>query len=239
MKQGISLICAVMNRTEMLKVSLASWLNFKEINQIIIVDWSSNDDLSFIKDLDKRIVYVRVIHENNFHLTLAYNTALEFVEYDTLLKLDVDIVLNPYYNLFETHTLGENDLYRGRWDLSQGEIRHKFLSYLVGTFYTKTANITRVKGYDTAFKNYGHDDTDLYRRLTETGIEIKFFEDNLSIMHIPHPDKKRSENYAIDYMPASCIMNMRDANRRRRMGIDYRDKMVIKKIDDNFYVARR
>jgi hypothetical protein len=42
----ISLICSCKNRNEPLKISLTSWLLKKEITEIIIVDWSSDESLA-------------------------------------------------------------------------------------------------------------------------------------------------------------------------------------------------
>jgi hypothetical protein len=42
----ISLICACKNRNEPLQISLSSWLLKKEITEIIIVDWSSDEPLA-------------------------------------------------------------------------------------------------------------------------------------------------------------------------------------------------
>ena len=39
-KKSITVICACKNRNLALNISLRSWLNFDQISEIIIVDWS-------------------------------------------------------------------------------------------------------------------------------------------------------------------------------------------------------
>lgn len=51
----VSVICACMNRMEILKVNIMSWLNFSEIGEIVIVDWNSKQPLYDLLKLDKRI----------------------------------------------------------------------------------------------------------------------------------------------------------------------------------------
>jgi len=56
-----SLITSVKNRTDMLSVSLPSWLNKPQIKELVIVDWSTTDyNLKLLEGLDPRIKIVRV-----------------------------------------------------------------------------------------------------------------------------------------------------------------------------------
>ena len=97
----ISVICACKNRENALRISLNSWLNFKEIDEIIIVDWSSDQPLSNFLPLDERIKIIRVDNKEYFNQPQPLNLAINFASGDRILKLDTDYVLNPYYNFLK------------------------------------------------------------------------------------------------------------------------------------------
>ena len=64
---NVSLICACKNRNAPLKISLSSWLLFKEITEIIIVDWSSDESLRELTDWDERIKVINVPNQTYFN----------------------------------------------------------------------------------------------------------------------------------------------------------------------------
>lgn len=69
----LSIVCAVKNRLNTLKVSLASWLVAPGIDEIVIVDWSSDEPLASFAAQDARIKIIRVDDESEFHLSAAFN----------------------------------------------------------------------------------------------------------------------------------------------------------------------
>jgi hypothetical protein len=64
---SISLICACKNRIKPLLISLQSWLLCDEIKEIVIVDWSSDEPIKDITNLDSRIKRVRVNDQQFFN----------------------------------------------------------------------------------------------------------------------------------------------------------------------------
>jgi hypothetical protein len=56
----ISLVTACKDRNDCLQAVLPSWLQRKEISEIIIVDWTSDDKLKDLTQTDDRIKVVRV-----------------------------------------------------------------------------------------------------------------------------------------------------------------------------------
>lgn len=189
---SVSVVCAVMNRTNMLKLSLSSWLLFPEIGEIVIVDWSSRDDMKWVLDIDPRIKLVRVEGEKYFNISQAFNLAIDHATKEFILKLDVDYVLNPYYNFFNAHPLREGHFYHGNWKrLGWGHP----LVYLNGLHYSYRKDFLSVRGYNENFNNYGKEDDELcfvFQQAGKTRLDLKY---DYSVLHMPHSNELRTENY--------------------------------------------
>lgn len=111
---SISVICACKNRNSALRVSLNSWLNFKEITEIIVVDWSSDESLESLVSLDERIKVIRVSDKQYFNQPQPLNLAISMASGDRILKLDTDYVINPYYNFFQNYDIDDNSFVSGK-----------------------------------------------------------------------------------------------------------------------------
>jgi hypothetical protein len=95
MNPNISLIVASMNRTDNLIESIYTWLNVKEIAEIIIVDYSSKIPLiehAAVKEwlINNKITLIRLNGEKYFNLGKAYNIAVDFATQEKILKIDAD-----------------------------------------------------------------------------------------------------------------------------------------------------
>lgn len=192
---SISLICACKNRENTLKVSLTSWIMFKEICEIIIVDWSSDNSLEYLTKLDSRIKVVRVDNEKFFNQPQPLNLAAKIATQKYLLKFDIDYVLNPYYNFFDEHSIdnlsflcGENEC-----DLK----KEQFYRFLWGLLYVNREVFLKIGGYNEKMDSfYSFDDQELNVRLELLGLNkktVNYLKN--TIFHIPHPQIKRIENF--------------------------------------------
>ena len=218
----------------MLRISLPSWLNFKEVAEVILIDWSSNTDLSWVT-YDKRVKYVRVFGEDFFNISQAFNIGIDMAKSDYILKLDVDIILNPFYDFINKYLPSEKEFYRGFWNPSD-EIRHQHYSFVIGSFFIQRKNIEK---FDILNENYGNEDLDLYRRFIDKGLVEKYYDDDFHIFHTPHPIGKRTENYQNKNLHVSGVWNRRMLERYKRLGIAPEPKNYsIKKIG-NIYVGRQ
>jgi len=202
----VSIVCACMNREDTLKVTLTSWLKFTEIGEIIIVDWSSKNSLEWVLDLDERIKLIRVNDQPYFNISKAYNLAIDNASKDYILKMDVDYLLNPYYNFFELHAKPETDYYTGDYTGSEGD---PIFQHLNGLVYIKRNNLLAVNGYNENFEGYGWDDTELYSILTSKGKKRLRINHDYSMMHIFHPQAARTENYQNKRIRSSSLSNKR------------------------------
>jgi len=221
---SISVICACKNRKQALRVSLNSWVNYKEIGEIIIVDWSSEEDLQDFISIDERIKIIRVNDKQYFNQPQPLNLALSLASGDRILKLDTDYVMNPYYNFFDTecYFIDDNSFVSGKipykspevWSeelqafaINKSELSHSELAdyyntynvyykYLTGLLYVKKENLLRIGGYNENLgKYYAFEDDEIFQRLELLGLEHKKLYYDHRFHHIPHPDAKRTEHF--------------------------------------------
>ena len=130
---NVSLICACKNRNAPLKISLSSWLLFKEITEIIIVDWSSDESLRELTDWDERIKVINVPNQTYFNQPQPLNLAANVATGDYILKVDTDYILNPYFNFFEHYKIDNESFLCGQNDYEQVEINSSpYFKYLRG-----------------------------------------------------------------------------------------------------------
>lgn len=218
----VSLICACKNRNEALKVSLRSWLNYKEISEYIIVDWNSDESLEFLTSWDDRIKIIRVEDQKYFNQPQPLNLALSQTTGEYILKVDCDYVMNPYYSFFQKYEVDNNSFVSGKpsfqspehYDESTGTYmvnRNKltmdeltdyintyspYYKYLTGLLFITKENFLKVGGYNENFSDYySFEDDEIYKRLELFGLEHKKIDFDHYIFHIPHPDSKRFENF--------------------------------------------
>ncbi len=219
---SISIICACKNRNSALRVSLNSWLNFKEISEIIVVDWSSDEPLNSFTSLDPRIKIVTVQNKKYFNQPQPLNLAASLATGDYILKLDTDYVINPYYKFIEKYFPGENEFTSGihnytspefydektdtymidKQEMSTEQLREYFTSYspyfkyLTGLLFITKENFEKIGGYNENLgKYYAFEDSELYERLENLGLNHKKIDCDHNMIHLPHADTKRVENF--------------------------------------------
>lgn len=177
-----------MDRVDNLKKALDTWYTHKEVNEIIVVDWMSKisvfDQLE--KSRDPRVVVVRANTERIWVLSLAYNLAASFANYDKILKLDADIQLLPSF--FEQHQLINNCFFSGSGKLARNDNER----HLNGVVYLKKSDFFDIGGYNEYINTYGWDDGDLYERLQRFGL-VRLFINNDYFYHLPHEDRHKNQ----------------------------------------------
>ena len=216
-KQNVSIICACKNRYEALKLSLNSWVMFDEVKEIIIVDWSSDNLITDLLKLDERIKIIRVNGKKYFNLSQPLNLAASFATGDYILKLDCDYLINPYYNFFDNYKIDDTCFltgnpayrnYKGKFDENNLDLCNMniveiadytnsythYFRYLKGLLYVSRSNFQRVGGFDESIQSYGWEDGEIIFRLESLNLEHTKLYFDYSIMHLPHPDKKRFEH---------------------------------------------
>jgi GR25 family glycosyltransferase involved in LPS biosynthesis/glycosyltransferase involved in cell wall biosynthesis len=215
---SVSLICACKNRIDALRISLNSWIKFEEIIEIIICDWNSDEPIDSLLDIDPRIKIIRVNDQEYFNQPQPLNIAADLATGEYILKVDCDYIINPYYNFFDTYHPGDNSFVCGEyancvdegdygpdfnyasldpWQFKNYEKSYSpFYKYLIGLLYIKRENFLKINGYNESLCiYYAFEDDEIFKRLENAGLEkIKIDFDN-TLIHIPHPDAKRFENF--------------------------------------------
>lgn len=183
---GISLVTCSMNRTENLLRSLPSWIANDEIDEIVVVDWSSTEPVRAVLAAagisEPRLRVVRVDGASRWILSYAFNAGFRVARFDTILKVDADIVLSA--DVLTRNALPDrNSFVAGNWRM--GEAAEN------GFFLAPKAALARVSGFSEFITTYGWDDDDLYDRLQAEGLTRHDVAPN-TIAHLPHDDEERS-----------------------------------------------
>lgn len=196
LKPGVSIVTACMNRHHNLLKVVHTWLA-TEANEIIIVDWSSTEELwPKLKDFnDSRIKVIRVDGEKKWILTHAFNIALREASYDKVYKIDCDILLGS--DFIRKNPIIKGGFIRGFWkvavDMNQEDQR-----YVNGTFGAFKKDLIQIGFYDERIVTYGWDDSDLYQRLTmNLGLSAYLIDTN-SVFHIEQQESQRTENQDVN-----------------------------------------
>lgn len=188
---GISIITAVKNRDENLMIALKSWLKNRMVNEVIIVDWNSENQISQkIREFkDKRIVLIEVKNKKDWALSEAFNLAARFSTKEKILKLDADIILKK--DFFDKNILNKKEFICGDYRILKKE--EKGLFGISGTLFCFREDFFSIGGYDELIRSYGRDDLVLYDELKDQGL-IQRGIDLESLEHLEHNDEKRIEN---------------------------------------------
>ncbi len=191
---GISLITAVKNRSKLLEEALQTWLSHDEIDEIIILDWSSDESLLPLvqKFNNQKIVLAEVKDQPKWILSYAYNLAASLTTKNKIFKVDSDIKILP--DFFKKHSLGPGIFYTGNYELA----RNPNEKHLNGTIFIYRNDFFKVNGYNEFITSYGWDDSELYERIQAQGIIRKDI-DHDYLHHIEH-DKRTLHQNATDFI---------------------------------------
>jgi hypothetical protein len=221
----ISLICACKNRNQPLQIALTSWLLRSEITEIIIVDWDSQESLAPLTKIDSRIKVITVQNQTYFNQPQPLNLAASIATGDYILKVDCDYIFSPYYNFFENYKIDENTFVSGKHNTKNYEFFNgdqyvvdkdnmsllelveyvnsysPIFKHLIGLLFVSRQNFMKIGGYNEKLgKYYAYEDDEIFHRLRVFGLNEKKLNFDYNILHIPHSDKKRIENFE-GYVP--------------------------------------
>jgi GT2 family glycosyltransferase len=193
---SVSIITACRNRVKPLSISLASWIQFDEVDEIIITDWNSDEPIDHLTRLSKKIKVIRVNNEPYFNQPQPLNLAASLVKTDYLLKLDNDHLLNPYFNFFDTYKISEDSFVSGCNGGQRGMDAY-FLYPLWGLLYVNSEVFKKVGGYNENMgKYYAVEDDELSVRLIAYGLKPSSIDvQKFTALHIAHTDKDRVKNF--------------------------------------------
>lgn len=184
----ISIVTVCMNRNDNLLANIDSWLALS-VNEILIVDWSSDErvDETLNSFDDDRIRIIRVVDEEKWVLTYAFNLALSKAKGSKIFKLDSDIQVSP--DFLERNCFSKGEYVRGFWKnaLDAGKKDQVFVN---GSFGAYKADLKAIGYYNEYIRSYGWDDSDLYLRLGHSKLVPKYLCLE-SLVHIAQEQEER------------------------------------------------
>ena len=183
-EDGISLFTAIKNRKDTFEDVLQTWVACEKIDEIIIVDWDSDESLIPLvqKHQNGKLFLTTVKDQPKWVLSFAFNLAARLTTRTQILKIDADVKIFPAF--FEKHPLEKGKFYCGNWRIRRNDNE----MHLNGIVYLQREDFFRVNGYNEFIKFYGWDDSDLYQRLESAGLNRNDF-DLDTIYHIPHGNR--------------------------------------------------
>ena len=162
---SVSIITACKNRSKPLAISIASWMQFDEVDEIIVTNWDSDNSINHLTVWSEKVKIINVKNEPYFNQPQPLNLAASLVKSDYILKLDCDHVFNPYFNFFDFHQITEDSFVTGSNSLLTG-MDFDFLHPLWGLLYVKTEVFKNLGGYNENMgKYYAVEDDELAVRL--------------------------------------------------------------------------
>jgi len=161
-KDGISVISAVKNRNALLNEALPTWIHNPHVDEVIIVDWDSDEPVKEIVDRHQngKIILASVCNQPLWILSWALNLAARISSFSRILKLDCEVKLLEGF--FSECSLVDGSFYTGSIHLARDENER----YLFGQAFFFREDFFQVNGYDERIKTYGWEDSDFYQRLT-------------------------------------------------------------------------
>ena len=169
--KNISIVICVMDRTDNLHKAIRSCLKHPDITEIIVLDYGSK--IPFRTEYDSQKIKIYRIESSYWHLSKAYNIAIQLAKSDIIVKLDADYLLLD--NFFEHHTIKENEYVSG------------FGQYdpLCGFLMIHRKDFLSINGYNERIVTYGYDDDDLNQRLQKNSLIHKKL-NRQYIQHLEH-----------------------------------------------------
>lgn len=177
---GVSIVSACTNRHSVFARSFASWLRVPLVQQILIIDWGSapplKDTVDAVLDVHTAdlgnksatsVSVIRVNGESNWVPSRAYNLAARLATYDTLFKVDCDVLVNPSFIASHPMADGQRVFYAGHHALARSANDFTLESVML----ISRNLFLSVGGYDERIQTFGYESDDLYSRLNAKRID--------------------------------------------------------------------
>lgn len=213
MKVSIAIIVTCMGRALHLRQTLLYMLSQKYDNyKVVIVDWSSKDDLQDVLKTfeNERLLSTYVPNKRFFSLSGARNAGGDFLlengyQFDYLAFLDADVVIPPDFLENNVGDLSnESNIYLQRNKTELGDLG------IWGSCIVPAEAWKRVR-YNEKIDTYGEEDNEFYRYLDFLGYERKPLKTR-GIVMIQHSDELRMENYT---QSVEDIPELKRANKKK------------------------
>jgi len=187
----ISLCSRSMNRNFHLDESLPTWVAIKEIEEIIIVDWSSVIPVKAVVDKyqNGKITIIRIDGKKYWNSCIPRNVGIRAAKSKFIFTVDADIRVNR--DVFKYIVPEDNVFYTGGFkDSSDKENKYS----TCGTSLISRELLLSNNGFNEDMGEMFTDDSELYHRLSRLG--AKWDTNNLLryVHAIPHKNDVRMKN---------------------------------------------
>ena len=218
----IGIVTRFMNRLTYISQSLPTWLRLKEIDQIVIVDWNSEENIiPLINNVhDNRISVIRIPNQLYWDPGRAHNIGIRFSQTDLIFIVDCDVKIN--FSCFDDIKPLPNNEFYIRSDKWRGQ-PHK-LRGLSGTCIFQKQMWMNISGYAEEKKSYGLEDLDFYSRAQQHDYKMLKCLTANQLTHISHGYDIRQTHYKEHYLDFKDAIRfseqqLKEINTHRRMKI--------------------
>lgn len=185
-------------------MSLSTWLQALPSVNIIVVDWGSSDSpldsfSSIGIELSPRLRIISPEESPKWHFTRALNFGLRHVRTAFILKLDADHMLNE--KIADFLEMDPYSFQAGNYPNGEAGSPHT-----AGAILSPLRALQSIGGWDERIETYGWDDSDLYERLSLTGLTRSYFRSGL-ISHLDHGDALRTSLQSLKNPRISTRLN--------------------------------
>ena len=177
--KNITVVTCTRDRSAQLKQTLSHVKNINNLKEHLIIDWNSESNLKLNNNEKEKTSIYKVLNENRWWLTRAYNTGFFVAETEYILKLDADVKIN--YKKF-------NNLDYTKYDI----IVFFDSPNDPGNFLIKKEILNKINGFNEYMWEWGWSDHDLILRAKNLTNNIKFLDAYGYIDKIEHDNSSRS-----------------------------------------------
>lgn len=197
----ISFATVAMNRLHHIKLTLPKNIQdnilYPDV-EFILLDYNSTDGLEewIQKEMQQYITsgvlkYYRTTEPEYFNRSHSRNMAFQLTTGDIICNVDADNYTGPNFASYINNCFIKNDTI-----YLVSLFNEEYLEYkdAYGRVCTWKKDFFEIGGYDEAMESYGHEDTDLYDRLSRYGRAQVNITNVQFLASISHDDKQRTGN---------------------------------------------
>ena len=183
-EEGNSILLTCWNNNKYLKKQISKLLKFDDINEIVVIDWNSDEDVTVTLNeyRDGRLKIYRIVIQNDWLPTKAYNIGVKLCKFTNIYKLNCEVIPSP--NFISNNKLTENVFYYGKTQMKNNVIE--------GCLFCKRENIIKCNFWNENLNVY-YDDLELYDRLSKF-LEKKVIDDKQFNLLLEYKKRKIYSN---------------------------------------------
>ena len=220
---SISVITCSKNRDKYLEDVVRSTKNLDNLNEHLIIDFSSDNKISeSLLEINPKVKIVRVSGEKDWWLSRAYNFGFFLSKSSYILKLDADSILNAEacneLKVFESDYLVFNH--------NKG----------LGNFFVKKSLLLKLNGFNEYIFNWGYEDIDLYNRIEkEKHHQLRILRSKNFIEVLQHSDMERFNSERMKHRAASRAFSKVNSFISKNSKWDNNKKLTYQEVDKDTF----